>query len=277
MPRNRTQLLFERGSYVTLMDGAESGRPGKVIKQVNLALLPQEAKELGNAHSRFTHILEARGIPVLKSEMAVHDSENNTYVSFVQDKVPEHLLLNRVFEESQPERVLDLYEKLLHLSIDFHQNHDAVPAVKFDPKPQNFALLEGKITLIDTFPPLIKDSQGVTPSTALRILSEGQRPISYRAVFRPVAKVLDALTAIDRKRLAKRTLATGFSAPFRTFSSLLYGSIRTRPEMKNQFEEKTQQVLESRYGRQAPELIRRVFKRSNRLNRGGALKRVLRQ
>ncbi len=275
--RKRWQELSERGSYFEVVRGEEHGYPGKVLKTLQHPFKPGDAQELKEVHERYLDLMESRGVKVLRSEIISSNIDGLVRLTFVQNRVPQNKLLNIVFERAPGGRVLELFRRMLEISIEYHRKGSGRLEPKFDPKPQNFALINNDIVLIDTFPPLIKEVDRIIPSNAFEILSRGPKKTTYRKPLRPFSGVLDIITSIERRRLAKRFLRNGFGNPVRSHSSLLIGAIRARPDLKRQFIAATRAVLQREYGSEQQKIIKAIEVRARKLQRAGIFKQVLRK
>jgi hypothetical protein len=270
----RSQLKGPRktGAFMSVQEVGNN-----VEKKLNLDLKESEAQDIVRVHTQFIREIERRGISVLPTTVRSDRIGDRVKLTFIQKRVPEERLVERVFSGGKKEDVATLFSQMLAMTAGYHSIQETATRVKFDPTPNNYALIDGRITLIDTFPPLLSEKGEIRPAIAFKLLSQGRKRIEYRQPFRIFSKFFDTITLLNRKRLAKRTLKNGFGTPERTYSSLLAGAIKERPEMAPLFIEKIKDHLQSTYGDGAPKLTKIVLGRAIRLQRPKIIKRILRK
>lgn len=137
---------------------------GKVIKPLWGASTTQEGLRLKRLVAEYGAKLERAGINALPTMVRFTAKRaNSNKVFLIQPFVEKRLILTNYFKHCSPKEAVRIFEEL-HESILKMADSNKKNKHKFgmDISPENFAIVDGKLTLIDLYPPFVMNSEEIT-------------------------------------------------------------------------------------------------------------------
>ncbi|MFA6319364.1 MAG: DUF6206 family protein [archaeon] len=136
---------------------------GKVIKQYKGLVTIKEGKRLKNMTNNYQKILQELKIPFLQTRIILNLTKTKKFqLTAIQEYIPKELILTRYLKENtQIKNGECLRQALQYAKIiqKFNETHEQ--KITIDAKPDNFAIINKKLTLIDLYPPLIKSTHSI--------------------------------------------------------------------------------------------------------------------
>lgn len=137
---------------------------GKVIKQFMFPLFEDDAKKLKKLLKKFILFNKKAGVKIIDTKIFISNSMKNNKVYFfmIQPFVPKKFFVENYLKTSSKKEKQKIYLEIVSLIKKvnkFNKGNEIIIGTNFS--PQNMALINGKLTLIDIFPPYIKNVNDV--------------------------------------------------------------------------------------------------------------------
>jgi len=179
MPRKFTKKgekrfirIGDRGAFTKpklILATSESKRKrvsiaGKVLKQYKGLLTAKEGIRLKQMTKTYTSILEKLNIPYLPARLVLAPTRNGKYqLNAVQNFKMRKTIVSKYLTTCTKESAIDILRQVLgHARRIEEYNRKNEQKIIIDAKPENMVLIEGKVTLIDLYPPFLRGEQTTT-------------------------------------------------------------------------------------------------------------------
>lgn len=164
--------LGERGAFTKpklILRTTESKRKrvsiaGKVLKQYKGLLTAKEGTRLKRMTQTYTTLLKKLDIPYLPARLVLAPTRNGKYqLNAVQDFRLRKTIVSNYLTTCTKESAIDILRQVLNYAkrIEEHNKKNEQKIV-IDAKPENMAIIDGKVTLIDLYPPFLRGQETTT-------------------------------------------------------------------------------------------------------------------
>lgn len=151
---------------------------GKVLKQYKGLLTAKEGVRLKRMTKTYTSILEKLDIPYLPARLVLTPTRNNKFqLNAVQNFKKREAIVSKYLTTCTKESAINVVRQVLEYArkVENH-NKTSEQKIMIDAKPENMALIDGKVTLIDLYPPFLRGEQTTTAKDLReRLVSKKQR------------------------------------------------------------------------------------------------------
>ncbi len=210
----------ERGAFSKLRlitDGPLSGRAWKKTNPFS----KQDSKKIRILIQEYINELNKAGASVIETKVYLTGT-NEQRINFLQPHIPKELILDKYLKKCDDAQAILIAKQMNNLFNKIKKHNLKNNEIGFDYNLTNFALIDGKIHLIDLFPPLIKReakflmkiSENTLKESPLGIIQKLLGPLSHIATF-----------TVGKQRFITEEIAKGF---YRSFS-------RKKPNLKKEF------------------------------------------
>jgi hypothetical protein len=197
---------------------------GKVLKQYKGSMSAKEGVRLKRLINSYSIYLEEAGIPVIQTRCVLTPTKKGLYnINQVQPQVPQEVILSNYLSKCNREEAMDTFRQLMQIVKKletFNKTHKQ--KIGLGPKPSNFAVIEGKVTLIDLYPPQVKDGDELRVNDILDRLQN--------KFIKKVSTVLEA----PARRIVKREIDKHWSTE-KLRERIIWHYSKRRPELKSEF------------------------------------------
>ena len=204
----------------------KSNLAGKVLKPHKPLMTPAHAAETKAKVIEYISLLGEAGVLVHPTKIVIIPTKvrGKVQLNFVQDLIPKHFILNSYLKYCSKEEAISAFTKTLNIFEKIKAYSKPGRMLGIDSSLINLAVVNGKIVLIDIYPPFIKNKFELTGKEHSR---EMRNPL-----FRWAAKTFPTIAT----RLANRVVDSRFDMPYRR-SELLRHFSRARPELRSELEQ----------------------------------------
>jgi len=174
---------FTRPLLVLKTKSKKSRLVGKVLKKYKGTMTAKEGVRLKRMINSYLNCFLIANIPVLETRSVLVPTKNGKYRLFqVQPPVPNELVLSNYLTTCSKEQAIDVFKQMKQIIQkieNFNTTHQE--KIGMDPKPSNFAMQNGKVTLIDLYPPQIKGKDELKADDLLKHLRN--KPITRASLL----------------------------------------------------------------------------------------------
>lgn len=204
---------------------SKSSLQGKVLKKYQGTFTRAGALRIERMVLDYLSFLKQTGIPTLETKVKLIPTKNNKYRLFMlQPLIEKQNILSEKLKVCSREEALDYFRQTLNYVNQLSKfNSRGAEKVGLDLKPKNYAIVNGKVTQLDFFPPQIKENMQVNS----RDLTEHLGSRMLRGMTRLVGFPVD--------NRIEHALEQHFSPDFLS-DRISRHFTRVRPELKKEFD-----------------------------------------
>ncbi len=137
----------------------QSPLTGKVVKQLYGKVTKEELSRIKNLIATYQEMLQTAGVAVIETHVRGGlKSKGKFGVALIQEYVPEKQVLKNVISNCSTKEAVNLFREVMDIIERVNEYNKHGPGqIGLDVTIKNFALVENKITLIDTYPPFVRN------------------------------------------------------------------------------------------------------------------------
>jgi len=212
----------------------------QVLKSYRGKLTKKKAEEMVAVHRRFIDNLRQIGINVPETEMRIVPSDKKYTLQVVQERFEKDELAGEIIKSKSREEVVSLVKGVMRDSLKF-LNSPFSRTMGFHATIRNYALRDGKLFMLDTFPPYgsKKETKKMmkqhAPTRLMRLVSTFGSP--FLGAY--IKEYYDAPTML---------------------SGIVGTSCRLRPELEHDIKEAATSLVESQNFQWKEKFLREISK-----------------
>jgi len=227
--KNQVKKLSGHGSFIKPLlvlktKSKKSRLVGKVFKRYKGTMNAKEGVRIRQMINTYQKCLTIANIPTIETRTVLIPVKNGNYrLCQVQSFVTKENVLSNYLKNCTKSQAIDVIKQMAQVIKkleEFNKTHKE--NIGMDLKPSNFALHEGKVTLLDLYPPLIKDGDSIKANDLLNHLRN-----------KPLTKI-----SLLAKTLTNQLIDIGIKKHFETDflkRKLLWRFVKARPELISEF------------------------------------------
>lgn len=133
-----------------------------VLKSFAGTMTRAQATEFAAMHEKWVTALRSIGIHVHETALDLTSPDGQIFsLALTQDRIPRDSLCRHIAKTGGASEVREIGLAILEQAIKFLQSDLPAQGMGFHPSVRNTALVNGKLVMFDTFPPLISHDQAV--------------------------------------------------------------------------------------------------------------------
>jgi|GEM_PF-5268180 len=165
----RKTTLIGRGAYAKVKKvKAKPGAKQRVIKTIPFQLTREQATRAVEAVREFRSALKREQIPTISTGVYAIKKGNSYRLSMIQQFVPKEKMLGSFLKKCSSQEAIWAYEEVTKLFEKIMQINKTQETLGADFVTSNLAVIDGKLTLLDIFPPLTPNAKKTTEEIGIR-------------------------------------------------------------------------------------------------------------
>lgn len=150
----------------------------------------EDAKKTREITREYLTELKNAGINVLDTKIQI-TSQEKSRIHFLQELVPKENILQTYLKKSNNTQAIKLAKqmKTMHEKINIYNKQNKNNNIGIDFKLDNFAFINGKVYLIDIFPPLLKKEKNFILNISKKTIAKSKYGI-WQRILGPFSKIL---------------------------------------------------------------------------------------
>ena len=164
------QGYFTRPKVVLASKSKNSRLKGKVLKQYKGLMETNRAVRLRGLVKTYINSLQKAGLPVLETKVVLTPTKSGKYqLCMVQPEIAGQNILSNYLKTCSGQEALSAFHQMIEITRKVERfNKNCSNKIGLDPKTSNYAIVDGKLTQIDFYPPQIQGLE--TPADITRHL-----------------------------------------------------------------------------------------------------------
>lgn len=159
-------------------------RNGRAIKRYHGTLKREAVTEAVKKHEQYVSWLRANGVEVAETTVREIKRGKGFAIEAEQSEIPQKQFLNSIMKQSG-EQARHAFQKLLEVTLSVSKaNRGKTIKWGFDVAPRNFAIVNGRLIYVDTYPALSMQNGRVQPKPSrVHIRKRTLKPFARRFVL----------------------------------------------------------------------------------------------